>query len=716
MNKQREIKAASAPTHALHLFTPSSLSAALVSPASRWTDDHWHFENPVPGAHRSASTIAWNVEVRPGESLLDRRHADLLNWMRRFAWSLFFAPGNNASPLAPGSAAILSSGLRHLARWMVANEYTWPSQLDSSALDNFKNDLSVSLADELDEEGGISLGQAAHRIRPIVALWQQRDELAAAGIEPLPQIPWGGRGAMELAKEISSKAHGYIRPLPDEVAIRVINAAEQFLSTPADDIIRLQTLLENIQQRPSGGHHTGPGTSSAYKARLMNDAISKFKFSRKDSSEEPWLQSIRSERDTEERLITPIQRVRQLILAVQHAAVIAIQAGAGMRISEVCGLGAGIDAATGLPRCVSVSESFTGLNEIFLVRSFLSKMEESPREVEWLVGMRPKGSDYLPLTVRAIIVLDRLLEPYRALCGSDRLIVGFNNLRGLPRTGSSISPANSERLLRGMREFVRDWAMLDRLPDESEHPIEEKDLLPYKTSRGQILRSHQFRKFYANFAFSVDSRLLPAVQMHFRHLSQAMTEGHYWGANQLQIEPLPTTQRQQTALLMYELATGKALVAGRMGDQLSSHLDQLRNIIVDRGRAAAWQAAINFVFEYDLRLWFAPHGKCLPLVPANMRCHRMAGTSSWLNKEPNYETREPSVCAGCSSFVLDSRHRQFWEERFITNWASYRAAEKNGLASAFRVVRDRAAQARALLSAIGVDAESLILHQERSPE
>jgi hypothetical protein len=90
-----------------------------------------------------------------------------------------------------------------------------------------------------------------------------------------------------------------------------------------------------------------------------------------------------------------------------------------------------------------------------------------------------------------------------------------------------------------------------------------------------------------------------------------------------------------------------------------------------------------------------------------MRCHQLAGTSSWLNKEPNYETREPGVCAGCPSFVIDSKHRTFWEDRFLANMTAFRAAVRAGNGDTFRVIGDRAAQARALLVAIGADIGAL---------
>ena len=402
-----------------------------------------------------------------------------------------------------------------------------------------------------------------------------------------------------------------------------------------------------------------------------------------------------------------MQQVRLLVQALRDAAVIVVQSTGGMRIGEICGLPAGVDPETRLPSCVRIEQSATGLNEIFICRTLSAKTEETPRNQDWVLGMRPKGSTELPLAVHALLVLDRLLAPYRALSGSDRLLVSFSAEQGLPKSLEAVAPVTGESLRRGIRRFISDWVDLSTLPDKLAHKLEDNDLVPWRESKGQIIKTHMFRKMWASFALSVDPRLLPVIQMQFHHLSQAMTDGGYIGRNRLQVAPLSTVRAQQTGLLLYEMALGKSLVAGRMGEQIEQHIGELRERIEGKTTAEAWSETVQFINDYDLRLWFAPHGKCLPLVPIAMRCHEVAGTTSWLNREPNYATRDPSVCAGCSCFVLDARHKGFWDDRYIQNWLSYRHAERVGVPGEFRVIRERAYQAKALLSRIGFDTASL---------
>src|SRR5437868_6132644 len=86
----------------LHLYTASELTTQWVSSRSRWRDVRWLFDNPTPGIHPSHSAMVWNVLLPDHTLLTDPQHSRLLDWLRRFVWSLFAAPGNGV-PLAPGS-------------------------------------------------------------------------------------------------------------------------------------------------------------------------------------------------------------------------------------------------------------------------------------------------------------------------------------------------------------------------------------------------------------------------------------------------------------------------------------------------------------------------------------------------------------------------------------------------------------------------------------
>jgi hypothetical protein len=56
---------------------------------------------------------------------------------------------------------------------------------------------------------------------------------------------------------------------------------------------------------------------------------------------------------------------------------------------------------------------------------------------------------------------------------------------------------------------------------------------------------------------------------------------------------------------------------------------------------------------------------------------------------------------------LDARHKEFWEERYLQNWVSYKKAEAAETDGQFRVMKERAEQAGRLLAKIGVTPEML---------
>ena len=97
----------------------------------------------------------------------------------------------------------------------------------------------------------------------------------------------------------------------------------------------------------------------------------------------------------------------------------------------------------------------------------------------------------------------------------------------------------------------------------------------------------------------------------------------------------------------------------------------------------------------------------MPLATSKMRCHNELGTPLGLRVQPNASTRQPSLCAGCDCFVLDSMHAPFWEDRYLQNWISYKRAERTGVMGQFRVIKDRAVQAGKLLKKIGINIELL---------
>jgi hypothetical protein len=505
----------------------------------------------------------------------------------------------------------------------------------------------------------------------------------------MPEHPSANlQSAHSIARQIGVQELGWIQPLPDEVAIPLLNRAAWFLGTPANDLLSLRDRMEEA-------YRTTPNPKIG-EIRQRKESYS-WQFARVDGEAAPWhpvLTTFKSRGP---------QRVLQLMKHLQAAALISLQAFTGMRISELCGLPQGSDPETGLPLCVEKRTSASGLNEIFIVRTGLSKTEEVPREVSWYLGLRPLGSDELPLPVRALAVLDRISQPYRHLIGSTRLSISLRASRGLPKTGKGAAVLTSGTISKMYKDFVADWVDLSTLPDESAHRTSEGDLVAWRASKGRILTSHQLRKTFALYVLSVEPRLLPAVRRQFHHVSVAMTEGGYWGRNPLQIEAIDSVSSQQTALLMYELATGRTKVAGRGGARFDLGVDELKQLIGGMNVEQGWREAVRWTRSKDVESVIAQHGACAPLRTSEMECWKKVGARPLGHRRPNYDSRDPGMCAGCAAFWMDARHVPYWEGRYVQNEVAFRIGTRLGPDASFRRIRERARQARNLLCHLQID-------------
>lgn len=705
----------------LYLRRDVGLASERVSSTSLWGDPIWVLDVTTTGQASTLARMNWAIDLPDGLSLTHRVHASLLDALKRFVWTLFAAPSLDATAYKTSSLQHVSQSLRTFIPWMIGNGYSTFAEVDGAALDQYKDDLPALLVEESGAEDDPEIGYSTAYTRLLVPklLWRQGEVLAEARIPCLPDIPWDGSSLNALAESIATKARAQIRPIPSEAAVLILNKAYWLIGTPADDVAKLSRIYLDAYRAGLAGKGSEQGTE--VRAEVAGRAIQNFRFSVLPGETAPWRAPINGVRTptlraSHVRKASTVHELRALMGDIRNACINVIQATTGMRSSELCAIPPGVDSLTGLPSCIEIETAASGHYEVFTIKSLLSKTEDTPREEEWVIGMRLLGTDEIPPAVRALQVLNDLLAPWRDLAKSDKcLLMWFGKGSGLHPVGFSknpIRPMTVPDLAYGIKDFVLRNVDLRSLPDTSRHALEEGDLIPYRASKGTCIRPHQWRKTLAHFVFNTDNLLLPALMMQFKHISMAMTADDYLGHNQAMFRAFDSARSQETATLLYEAVTGKSLVAGRMGEQIEKHITPLRDAVDGLSPTGAWTKILSIVIDDGIRLWFAPHGGCLPLSPGKMRCHEVAGTSHWLNREPNYTVREPSLCAGCACFVLDARHSGFWQDRFIKNWAAWKQAERNGQAGEFRVVKDRANQARVLLTRLGLNTAPFELFAE----
>ncbi|MQA00738.1 MAG: hypothetical protein GEU80_15675 [Dehalococcoidia bacterium] len=110
----------------------------------------------------------------------------------------------------------------------------------------------------------------------------------------------------------------------------------------------------------------------------------------------------------------------------------------------------------------------------------------------------------------------------------------------------------------------------------------------------------------------------------------------------------------ETAAALERFLTADRL-AGKMGERI------VAGNAIFRGRAGAQvrRDYIGFVMqETDLRIHACDYGWCV-FQPETARC---GGTLA-----PSEAGRAPAVCVDCANFVVDGRHRLYWEDRRSRN-------------------------------------------------
>lgn len=694
-------------------LTPSEFSGFQITPLSKGGDVFWALPPTTPGSKITSCRVNWSMELHDGSRLTDSRHARRLTWAKRLMALILCAPANGKVP-APASLLLFQQGFKWLVSWMAMRFIHDPDELDVQA---YIEDLPRFIAESKDDDE-ITVAQGNRALVILAFLWSERRLLKKWGVPTLAENPFRDHGSNYFAKVIATKAQGWTPPLPDEVALPLFNQVAWWLGQPAEDVIRLLEYVDDplagkeleisTAQSKRGFRKQVAGVEHQARRKRADRLFAEFTFSVLPGDSQPWHAALSEATEIDQLDRTRAQRVRILFDAVREACALCVQGFSGLRISELMGIEEGYDADSGLPKGVRVEDSATGLYHVYVIRTVLSKTEEGlPREMDWVLGMCPKGSPEEPLPVRALRLLNRLHAPWRARATTSRLMLAGSVGAVLPTKSAALGPMTSEKMLNAMKRFMARWVDLSNLPDESKHKIRDNDLVPWRESNGSVFKSHMLRKSWAQFMFAVDPRLMPAIQLQFHHLSIAMTDTGYIGNNPLLVVDMDSVATQARNQMILEVIMGRNPLAGKMGEQLERATNALANHVKDMPTSDAYNAVVDYCEHAQLQIFFSPHGICMPVQTHEMRCQDEASTPLLLRKQPNARTRQPSLCAGCGCFVLDARHADFWASRYLDNWLAYKRAERTGDVSGYKVIKERANQAGKLLKKIGVNVVEL---------
>lgn len=679
----------------LHLLPEIERKQSKVSSRSLWTDPQWHLDVTKIGLTADAGTLRWDIDLGNGESLLAPRWADLLEDCRKFAFSLMTDVRSGPTMDAVTVASNLRAQLAKLLRWMCENRYERFSQLDAEASWEYHDHILASMQRrEKGKAGKVAAGVLQFELQVLATIYRQSSALEDAGVEPMPEAPYDGDSPWSVAQEAANTEDGWIPPLPDAVALRMLAECNRWLGQPFDDIVVVRDLLLS----------TSPASAKATAVRRpVETMLSEFEFGTVPGEAAPWWAWPEPD-ETNKDTTRNSREVRKLITYAASACVTLVQGTTGMRISEIAALRAGVNPETGLPRYVKTERSKTGLNELFFLESQVTKIHGG-KMMRWVIGMRPAGATYLPPPVQALLRLEHLLAPWRDAARLPWLFLvpGTGSSLQRPRKADAVRPASRNHIAHCMKRFAGQCGGLNQLPDELKTPSGTVDLRRYKAGG---IKTHQWRKTFALYVLRTDPKMLPAIAQHFKHMSLLMTEQGYIGNDPELLESFDSVRRQRTVEFLLHQATGSDAIAGGMAELVREHRERLRAVIGESVGQEAYDRMEAWVLEGDLRIWYGEHGKCLmSLTPGNARCHTLGATDPWFKREPNYAHRSPTVCGGCKCFAVDGEHVDFWQKRHRKH-SGLLAAER-AHSGEYRVALERVRQSAAILRTLGVDVEAV---------
>ncbi|MTJ93602.1 MAG: site-specific integrase [Desulfovibrio sp.] len=605
-----------------------------VSNKSAWEDPKWILEETTPGQY--PKTLDWAFEMPDGSLFTDISWGTLLESCRQVIWTFMNSCIGGRVSKANTTYAFYHS-MTNFVRWMCSNDYIAFNELDDGAFRDFLDVARVDAYRRKNKRGPFNTLRNA--VAFPIKLWQFHAVLETAGL-PVPQCPpFQGRRANEVARETAERQDGTIPPIPDDVFRRAI---ELSLQATEEDIF-----AEAMQCAAAVFEHRGLSSKHYTKLKVVDESLPQDRI----------------------KAIIKINRVRD-------ACVILIQALTGMRANEICAIKtSGIDPTTGLPDCIVVKPSLSGLDELFFIRSLLSKTLPTPAENDWLVGSRPVGSgpESLPIPVLAVCALERLYRPWREADGTNELVLamGVDAVSG--------KPYSVPIMIYAVKDF-----------------FDTDDLLANHNPS-----THQWRKTFAQYVIRSDSAMLPALKDHFKHLSIAMTEQGYVAADPELLQLLDDAAVQNTVAMIGSMMSGKSRHNGPLVDELQKTARRLGISLGNRSTEDRQADVEELVRSSSMRAWEVrfrgqPAGDCM-FRPGTGKCTDGC-PAKWMLRAPLWSAARPDLCWECKNLVVaNNMHMAFWQDRLAKQTGAIEDAEAQGDIALAMLCRQRAAQCLAVL-------------------
>ena len=681
-----------------------------VSKQSKFSDDRWILDGDGVQGRR---TLKWTTPLRGGVegSLIDEGREDLLNTFKIafYLWVNRPLDGNSV-----GTLRLRLQSCNLLAAWMIKNHIQDLSQLTAGELWGNSKPLEDGTYPSfvLDVMGGdpkqISSGSAMSHLSVLTNLFDLGGDLERLNVKPLSINPFAYHDVWATAQLIGKKKKKSHRPIPDEIAIPMLNEAYKWLDQRAEDVIQITEKLYDITRESV---EKGQARTHTNEKRLK--FLADFEFS--EINGEIWHQKLAEPYDYKNPNTGKIEhqhrtinggliRLAELVRTVESAALIIIQQSSGMRVNELVNLEAGW-SEDGMPACLEEREVSDGLQILTVLKGTISKVNDGFREEhEWVVGAVPNYKVYglpdapkIPVK-RAVEVLLRLTDTMRQFKDIPEDIASklcLSGASGLAHSGTSVVWMSPKTVNSRYQDFFETQLgdVISTLPDNSPSLVQDGWLGEWRESKGRLITSHMMRKLFANFAYSSDPSLLTAIRDQYGHVSVAMTMEY--ANNNYQVRDLNVLEAESGINEIIKVLFCNDL-AGIGGEKIQNDSDwgNLRREFEAASPEDQHEVIHNWMTqtgrmideEYaDLEdgkkvkkraikssILNDNHALCAGISTdtSDMECHKAGGTVHPLNngQGPNKNHRSLKNCLGCINVVImHSSHGPFWRDEFLSH-------------------------------------------------
>lgn len=686
----------------------------LFDTAVKIGERNWQFPNPVAGGRTAHTNLKWDFDLPDGSTLLSPKNAQLLRDSCIFIVTKVLEP--QASDYPRVSTVIgHARGLRQVLRWMQVRGIQSFGEISStksfdfaefcvdSCIDKSESEDSALAQDLMSDEalpaedliGGEESTRKANfqtpwmGINALITLFQQRDAMRGHGASVVAEAPFDGRSANNvLEQDFGISKDGRLSPIPDDVAIPLLNAAVRMLDAPAMDIKRLQDIYTDVLAMPAGAERH---------ERYLNNIqeFRDFQFSCIDGEGEPWRAPIRPYvriyRDGREKLVVESQAVRRLIMDLQTACAIVVQATTGIRASELLGTEVAPEHnEEGLPSCIETDTMRDGTMTRYFLRSRTAKGEV--RDEKWLLGARVIESTQVPVAVKAIQTIFALNAPWRELSGLKCLFITFKVAKGLPRTKESVGRMLTDVMSNRQKDFIYENVDLTRSSLDSKE----------KYVDGKHLRPHQWRPTFAMFVMRTNPRLIPALSDHFKHINAVVTMEGYIGLNPELRDAMDSARHMASTLSMIRMVDAESSLAGGGAVTFRKLAPKLMEMMRSQPGESVDEKWLSLVQEQELYIYDAAHGYCLSaLAPSKSRCRSFAGYAGPLRPYPHDHYRSVPVCSQCPLLVMTREHLEFHEQRLERNRKDLANIARETQPGMFKILSARVRQSTTVTQKLG---------------